>query len=660
MRTRKRDRHLERGDGGDGASRDSVPRDSVPREYAARGTAAEHPTRSAGNKQSEENAVAGAHSDLGANAEDRGDRAVDTPGGVNGATRSDDGGGSLWAPDEEDVEASDNGSTKPGARARRSVLERPSASGGRGSGKTDASHVDRAAEECTIGGMVRAVSAHVGALTESDFHGMSQGQAADLVAELERTERQLAAVKSRAAAAIEADGLWATSGARSFAMWWRAQTGRRAGTARSMVRTARTLRDELPWAQRALANGRVGQDHVELLSRHAVTTTRLRQQLADDALGERFLVAQAQRMDADSFAKVVKAWAIRADPEAADRAWRDQGSKEELFCSPVLDGYAVNGWLNVEHGQALEAALRAVVGVPAAEDTRSPATRRAGALVHLARRALDSGELQPGARQRPHLGVHVDFSTLEALIAANAPTWPTDTPSERTPLGVRCPASDAAKGEGVETSRTFISRASGLGAQGRGDGTGGGEGLGAEAFGSEGLDAETGGNEAGPTMRNSGTDIIDPALDDNCMRGVRPATWSDGTPIPPAQLAKLACSGGFHRVIFGPEGQILDSGREERLFTPAQTRAVIARDRNCQFPDCDAPPGEGEIHHSIWWFAQGGATSVDNGVLLCWAHHDFVHQRNIVIGRQGENWVFERPDGREMRPTLPPGERPPP
>ena len=92
-------------------------------------------------------------------------------------------------------------------------------------------------------------------------------------------------------------------------------------------------------------------------------------------------------------------------------------------------------------------------------------------------------------------------------------------------------------------------------------------------------------------------------------------------------------------------------GREQRIFTAAQTRAIIARDKHCQFPNCDAPPGEGEVHHSVWWWEQFGSTSVKLGVLLCWQHHDHVHQHRIGIERRRRRWVFLRRDGTEIQST---------
>src|SRR5699024_9539532 len=127
-----------------------------------------------------------------------------------------------------------------------------------------------------------------------------------------------------------------------------------------------------------------------------------------------------------------------------------------------------------------------------------------------------------------------------------------------------------------------------------------------------------------------------------------------GTPIPHAQASKLLCGGEFHRVVFGADGQILDSGRATRLFTAAQTRAVIARDRQCQFPDCTAPPEQGEIHHSIWWYHHG-RTSTVMAILLCWYHPDYVHQHGLNITHTPGGCIFTDPLGAAIGSSPPPG-----
>lgn len=139
--------------------------------------------------------------------------------------------------------------------------------------------------------------------------------------------------------------------------------------------------------------------------------------------------------------------------------------------------------------------------------------------------------------------------------------------------------------------------------------------------------------------------------------GWEAAVLADGTPIPACVLARLACDSEVSRVVFGPDSQVLDVGRAERLYTGALRRAVIARDRHCAYPGCDRPPRFGEIHHVRHW-AAGGATSLENGILLCWFHHDVVHSRYLRIHRDHARgrWDFAEADG---TPIPHPGARPP-
>jgi Domain of unknown function (DUF222) len=96
-------------------------------------------------------------------------------------------------------------------------------------------------------------------------------------------------------------------------------------------------------------------------------------------------------------------------------------------------------------------------------------------------------------------------------------------------------------------------------------------------------------------------------------------TYGDTTSAEWAQ--RLSCDAEIARIVFGPDSTILDAGRTIRTFTPAQMRAIIARDRTCIWDGCDAPPSWCEGHHRIHW-ANGGTTSVENGTLLCGRHHD--------------------------------------
>ncbi|WP_341358753.1 DUF222 domain-containing protein [Georgenia sp. M64] len=454
-------------------------------------------------------------------------------------------------------------------------------------------------------GLARVV-AEVAAVLEVDVLGAAGQEVLDAVTAVEGLRRQVEALAGRVLSAVDAHGLWATDGARSLPAWYRARTGRTDVTARVEVARTRALRDHLPATAAALAAGRVGPDHAAALVRHALTTATLRERLADPDTGEDFLLAHAQDMDASAFTHLVRAWAIRADPAAADHRYRAETDREELYLSRTTGGWSIKGWLSETSGEVLNTALTARTGTPAQSDPATPAQRRAGALTGIARLALDSGTLRPHARTRPHLAVTVPFDTLHRLATSPDP---------------RC--AGGAEGAGsaffAPTAPTALAGLAGLAGCGCGQG-------------------------------GCGT-VISTDYDTTAMIGADPATLADGTPLPHALLARLACSSGIHRVVFGPDSQPLDVGREERLYTTAQTRAIIARDRHCQYPDCTAPPGEGEIHHSLWWYAHHGPTDTNKGILLCWHHHDHVHARRITITREHHRWRFHRHDNTEILPT---------
>jgi 5-methylcytosine-specific restriction endonuclease McrA len=54
-------------------------------------------------------------------------------------------------------------------------------------------------------------------------------------------------------------------------------------------------------------------------------------------------------------------------------------------------------------------------------------------------------------------------------------------------------------------------------------------------------------------------------------------------------------------------------------------KALLIRDRGCTAPGCYCPLGRLEAHHIVHWI-DGGATAVNNLVLLCRRHHRFVHE----------------------------------
>ncbi len=106
--------------------------------------------------------------------------------------------------------------------------------------------------------------------------------------------------------------------------------------------------------------------------------------------------------------------------------------------------------------------------------------------------------------------------------------------------------------------------------------------------------------------------------------GAGGARLDDGSPISAETARRLACDAMVLPVVLGSRGEVLDVGREQRLFTGPIRRALALRDGGCAFPGCTRPSRWCDGHHIVHW-ADHGPTSVDNGVLLCGVHHRLLH-----------------------------------
>ncbi|MFC7545790.1 DUF222 domain-containing protein [Plantactinospora sp. GCM10030261] len=128
-------------------------------------------------------------------------------------------------------------------------------------------------------------------------------------------------------------------------------------------------------------------------------------------------------------------------------------------------------------------------------------------------------------------------------------------------------------------------------------------------------------------LPNSGgepTQVVVTTDYDPLARQLGPGTLDTGIDISVAAVRRLACDAGILPAVLDGNGQILDLGRQRRLFTGTVRRALTVRDGGCAFPGCDRPPRWCAAHHIVHW-ADGGATNLDNGVLLCGHHHRAVH-----------------------------------
>ncbi|PUB24988.1 uncharacterized protein DUF222 [Promicromonospora sp. AC04] len=499
---------------------------------------------------------------------------------------------------------------------------------------------------------------------------------------------------------IEAAGLWAQTGERTFAIWLARTEDIQTRTAKRDVRTARALRDHLPATLTAALAGKVGVDKVRALVDVATTSTTRTRTLgapaidlttieptapgpvpgdtsdgtgdesatapvpgdADDGTGGESVTAsdsapadpaegtpgptcptwEEQLLDwstengPDRFRGLVRYFARHADPDADERGYAKTKEREYLDVSPTVGGYHLSGFLTEEHGQTLTTAIGSVMGAPAADDDRTPGQRRAQALTDLARVVLDNGHTGTGAAVRPHLNVTVSWTELQTLATKNTIKNHTNNHSGTTSGGST---------SGTSTTSDTNSTGSTTGAT--------------LLTGFAGTAGTPGASEAGTptgTTRSTGT----AGLAGTGVTGAagmpsvkRPAVFTEtNTPIPASLLRRIACDSQITRIVFGPDSQVLNVGRTQRTITGHLRRAVIARDKHCVYDHCDQPPSRCEVHHAIRHWADGGETSVSNAALLCWHHHDLVDGSGITM-HYDNGWHFTHPNGHTIKSARP-------
>lgn len=98
-------------------------------------------------------------------------------------------------------------------------------------------------------------------------------------------------------------------------------------------------------------------------------------------------------------------------------------------------------------------------------------------------------------------------------------------------------------------------------------------------------------------------------------------------------VRRMAASGGVIPCVLDGRGEILDWGREKRLFTKPQRLALVERDGGCAM--CGLPPQMTKAHHIRWWQRDAGPTDLSNGVLLCESCHHRIHDNGWEIRIDG-------------------------
>ncbi|WP_419706409.1 DUF222 domain-containing protein [Promicromonospora sp. NFX87] len=523
---------------------------------------------------------------------------------------------------------------------------------------------------------------------------------ADAHTRIRRLTGRLDGVRYTLLPRIENEGSWRSGGAaRTFTTWLRLREGISASTAGKDMTIARRLATALPVTRERLVAGTLGADHARVMTEVAptsetrtdalawlidtrtghtttpeqfvqsvavdfpdpaddpdgTTTRELVTQVLETAItegtlvtGEGVVLREANVLNADQFRKVARRFATITDPDTDDLDDDKAAQGEFLDLAKTFGGYHVAGFLTDEHGLQLTTAINAMMGAPSAEDSRTTTQRRAQGLADVARVVLDTNQASPGAAIAPHLNVTVSWNEFVTQVTRT-----------RDGLCLTCGQTAPERGNRPGTSPSVPDTGTSAGT-GTGTGTGTSTSTGTNSGADVGAGPVSTGPAAGsPTDSPAGSPNGSPSgspggsLTESPTGG--PGGWStaattvsgflsSGGPVftetggraPRALVRRLACHSAVTRIVFGPDGAVLDVGRAQRTVTGQMRRAVIARDQHCVYPGCDQPPSRCEVHHAITHWADGGDTSVTNSALLCWYHHQLVDTKGITMHWTGK------------------------
>jgi hypothetical protein len=246
------------------------------------------------------------------------------------------------------------------------------------------------------------------------------------IQDLHRQLERLHAATTRASAAFEAGGTWEADGARSAAAWLATRVRSALPAARRRLRLGRALR-HMAHVEAAWLAGEIDATHVAALA--AARAPEATQCFARD---EAMLVDQAARLSHRHFSRALAYWCQLADPDGTEHRASGEFDARRLHLSQTFAGtWVLDGVFDPIGGAVLEGALRRIEedlfhadwaeararageGVCAADLARTPAQRRADAMVEMARRA---GAVPPGARlPEPLFCVFVGYETLAGRI----------------------------------------------------------------------------------------------------------------------------------------------------------------------------------------------------------------------------------------------------
>jgi hypothetical protein len=301
--------------------------------------------------------------------------------------------------------------------------------------------------EAPVGGdpveLLRLAADALQALETESLTGRELGE---LLVGVHRQKNRLLAGELTAVRDFERRGVWQADGAKSAAAWLAHKLRAPLPAMRKLTRWARRL-PRMAHTARALADGDIGGDHVEVLARVAGSPRKAVREAFDDEV-ERDYVQYAAENGFEDFADSLRIWQDWVDQDGAeDQAESDHESRHLHLSETIRGNWVLNGQLDAvagcEFAEALGRITRELFEADWAdakaqhgEDTsiehlaRTPAQRRVDALGEMARRAHTAPK--DGKRPRPLFVAHLGADSLKRLCetAVGTPI----TPGQLVPL----------------------------------------------------------------------------------------------------------------------------------------------------------------------------------------------------------------------------------
>jgi hypothetical protein len=228
--------------------------------------------------------------------------------------------------------------------------------------------------------------------------------------------RELFALRDRldariaeAVADVDAAELWRGDGSVSMAGWLKRHARDTGGDAVRTVRAARLARD-CPEVGESWRAGRLSGGQVRVLAANVVDPVR---GLFAQHAGA--VVQLLEPLDVRDTITATQTWVARAKIELALDGKLPPEPERALHLSPMLNGRGkLDGTFDSEAYEVARTALRLAERRDAEGEDRTPAERRADALLDLFRNFLDHQHVKVGGRHRPHVNVVVDHERLDS------------------------------------------------------------------------------------------------------------------------------------------------------------------------------------------------------------------------------------------------------